>query len=128
MTGRRIVIAAGAAMTVAVLALAARPLLHSSRPRAHIAVATALAVPAAVAPLAAQSARKAVRCRASSPPTRAGCGPLQIERTQSRCPDVTHCLVQIAGQLETSGLRVPVALTVTAVDTATGWRTVQVSS
>jgi hypothetical protein len=133
MTGRTPVILAGTAVTVAVLALTARPLLpHAAAPQtSHGPVATP-AAPASVFPVASSAATNALACPPNRQPLRdTDCGTLHITRRQVTCGTDTSCRVELVGTLTTRATRtvgIPIALTVTLAGNAGGWRAVEVTS
>lgn len=131
MTTRTIGVLAAAAAGIAVLALLARPLLPHHAGQAAATAAATVAVPAGVERLATQTARSDLRCpNPARPrkPQKAGCGTLQAIRRQTTCTTPARCQVDLVGYLHTSGLTVPVALTITLTHEAGTWRVVEVSS
>lgn len=130
MTGRATVFLAGTAVTVVVLALAARPLLpHHAKLRSSHGPAATLAAPVSVLPVAIIAATTALACPPNRPRSRdIDCGPLHVARRQTSCPTNTSCRVELVGTLVTRTVDIPIALTVTLTDNAGGWRAVEVTS
>ncbi|HVV74616.1 MAG TPA: hypothetical protein VHC43_01165 [Mycobacteriales bacterium] len=131
MTSRSTAILAGTAVTVAVLALAARPLLpHSNTTRPPGPVPTVTPpVPSSAMAAASSAATRALACP-TAPARRhtTGCGSLHLLRQQASCPTDSSCHVELVGMLRTRTVTVPVALTVTLRHTNGRWRPVEVAS
>lgn len=131
MTSRSTAILAGTAVTVAVLALAARPLLphsNTTRPPGPAPAATPAMPPSALT-AASSAATRALACpKKSTPRIPAGCGTLHLLRQQASCPSDTTCHVELVGLLRTRTVTVPVALTITLRDPNGRWRPVEVAS
>jgi hypothetical protein len=129
MTGKTLAITAATALTVATIATGVRPLLSQHRITAT-APTVAASEPAGLDTIAIAAARSDLRCppRPSNrhPPT--GCGSLHITRRQTHCTTTRRCIVELVGDLETSDLDVPVALTITAMRAGSTFQVSEVAS
>lgn len=132
MTGRTSAVLAGAALCVAVFAVAVRPLLphHSAATDPSLqATATTAPQPADLGSIAVSAATRAVACPTPRRPARvADCGRLDVTRTQSSCATGSRCQVELIGNLHTTNQVVPIALTVILSGADDGWRVVEVAS
>jgi hypothetical protein len=129
MTGRATVFLAGTAVTVAMCALVARPLLPHQATQSSQGPAATLAAPVSVLPVAITAATTALACPPNRPRSRdIDCGTLHVSRRQASCRIETSCLVELVGTLATRAVDIPIALTVTLTENAGGWRAVEVSS
>jgi hypothetical protein len=130
MTGRTSAVLAGAAVCIAIIAIAVRPLLpHDSAtttpsvhatPASHPPDLSFIAVSAATHALACPTPRRAAR--------KADCGRLDVTRAQSSCATDSRCHVELIGTLHATDQVVPIALTVTLSGAGEGWRVVEVTS
>ncbi|HVV76303.1 MAG TPA: hypothetical protein VHC43_09730 [Mycobacteriales bacterium] len=130
MSGKTLAITALGALTVAVIGIAARPLTATTHHSAVAAPTSEAYEPAAVNTIAITAARTDLRCaptRSTQLPPRA-CGALRITRHQTRCTTSSRCSVDLIGNVETRGLKVPVALTVTVARTDSTWQVIEVAS
>jgi hypothetical protein len=145
MTGRRLKVAAGAALVVAVIAAAVSPFLHHGRPVGPVPVGRGqglgLPVPAEVTPVAATAAVRALACQPLVPaphPSPAGigadapagwCGRLTITRSQANCATaIDSCQVELIGTLTAPDASTVLALRVIVQSSGAGWQAAAVSS
>jgi hypothetical protein len=130
LTGRHTAILAGAVVTVAGLAVVARPLIpHPTTPSSRPVSAATPTVPASVLTIATTAATGALACPSTPTPTvSVDCGTLHLTRSQNSCPTDARCQVQLVGILHTRAVDVPVALTVTLLTTNSHWHAVEVAS
>jgi hypothetical protein len=130
MTGRHSAILAAAAVTVAALAVVARPLLpHPTTRSTRPVSATTPTVPASVVTIATTAATRALACPSTpTPGVSVDCGTLHLTRSQDSCPTDARCQVQLVGILRTRAVDVPVALTVTLLTASGHWHAVEVAS
>jgi hypothetical protein len=130
MTGKRIAITAAAALTVAALAIAVRPLLSNPHRAPAAAPTVAASEPSGLATIAIVAARTDLRCpgRPSRQHPATGCGSLHITRHQTHCTTASRCTIELVGDLETSDLDVPVALTIPTVRDGSTWHVIEVAS
>ena len=130
MTGRTSSILAAAALCIAVVAVAVRPLLPHHAASAGPGVRGTPTVPTAdVRLVALAAASHALACSTSRPAARGiGCGLLGLSRIQTTCASDHRCTVEIIGTLRTTDQAVPIALTVTLTGAGRDWRAVEVAS
>ena len=130
MTGRTSAILALAALCIAVVAVAVRPLLpHHAAPAAPGVHATPTVPPADVRLVALAAANHALACPTSRPAARGiGCGRLGLSRIQTACTSDDRCTVELIGTLRTADQAVPIALTVTLTGAGQDWRAIEVAS
>lgn len=133
MTGRGLAIAAASALTVALIAAVARPLLAGPHSGRQVQPSGTASIPVDINRVATRAARTDLRCRPqpqSQPTPRAqgDCGALHVTRHQTRCSNSSQCTVELIGDLKTDSLDVPIALTVTVIHAASTWRVLEVAS
>jgi hypothetical protein len=130
MTGKALAITAAGALTVAVVAVAVRPLLSTTHHHAAAAPAAVESGPAAVDTIAVEVARADLRCAPgpSGRLTPRACGSLRVTRRQTRCMTSSRCSVDLIGAVATKDFDVPVALTVTVTRVGSAWNVVEVAS
>ncbi|HWA67430.1 MAG TPA: hypothetical protein VG899_13805 [Mycobacteriales bacterium] len=128
MTGRRLALLAVGAVTVALLALLARPLLPHHTTSVS-SVRRTVRPPSGVALVALRAAREDLRCTSGPrPATGRGCGHFDVTRHETTCVTPARCEVELLGALHTGRLSVPAALSVTLTRPGSAWRVVEVSS
>jgi hypothetical protein len=130
MTGRTSAVLAGAALCIAVTAIAVCPLLpHHSATAGPSMHATPLSTPqlADLGSIAVNAATRAL-ARPQRDARVADCGRLDVLRTQTSCASGSRCQVELIGTLHTNAQVVPIALTVSLADASRGWRVVEVAS
>ena len=130
MTGRTSAVLAGAALCIAVIAIAVRPLLPhhpaTAPPSVH---ATPASQPPDPSSIAVRAATHALACPTRQRAARnAGCGRLDVTRTQSSCATDDRCQVELIGTLHATDQVVPIALTVILSGARQAWRVVEVAS
>lgn len=129
MTTRTVAACALAAVAVAGVAMLARPFLPAHVPLAASAAPATL--PPGIAHLAVQQARRSLRCRATANRQRepqTSCGRLRVVRREVTCPTLTRCTAELIGDLHTTAITAPVALTVTMHRVRATWRVIEVTS
>jgi hypothetical protein len=125
MTRRATTVTATAAAVIATAALLARPLIPGHRRPGPSSTVNPSVATAALIRAADAAARSALAC---SQGKRATCGWLRIATQQATCRNRDRCTVEIVAALHTTKTAAPIALTVTLIPAADGWRAEAVSS
>lgn len=128
MTTRTVGALALAAAAIASVALLARPFLP---PHASSASASPTSPPPGIARLAADQARRGLSCTTTVNQQREpgeSCGRLRVARREITCPTPTRCIVELVGDLHTTAITAPIALTVTMVRVRATWRVIELAS
>jgi hypothetical protein len=135
MTGRTLAFTAIGTVLVALVAVAVLPLVSHHSPGLPTAPDTpSSSMPLLVSHVAQRTARADLRCPTSRRPSvrstsrPADCGTLQISRSQTSCGSATRCTVDLIGELQTSGLVIPIALTTTLTGSGAAWHVIEVAS
>jgi hypothetical protein len=130
MTGKTLAFTAAGALTVAVVAIAARPMTATTHHGAVAAPTVVASQPAAINTIAITAARTDLRCapRGSRQLPPRDCGTLHVTRHQTRCTTSSRCSVDLIGDVETRWLDVPVALTITVAHIDATWKVIEVAS